>query len=179
MAKFPLWGVGTDVNATNLANTVPNIVTKASANTITSNATLANDGELQNIALEAGTWEIEVKLWVAAAIAATFGDLKTAWAFTTGTLTGTPDRECMGPGSGSTAAATALVNLNLSVLSYNTSVTYPVRTNARPFQLIREEANNFVVATAGNLAIQVAQATSSATSTVIQAGSRVKCRRIA
>lgn len=179
MPKFPNWGVGTDVNASNLANGIPNIVTKASANTITSNTTLANDAELQNIALGVGTWEIEVQLWVTGAIAATFGDVKTAWAFTTGTLTGTPNRAVIGAAATDTAVPGLITPINLSVVAYNTAVPYAVRSAALPFELIREEATSFVVATAGNLAIQVAQSVSSATSTVIQPGSRVKCRQIA
>lgn len=178
MSKFPNWGVGTDVNGTNLANDVPNIVTKASANSIVSNTTLANDAELQNIALEIGTWEIEVKLLVSGA--ATAGDLKTQWAFS-GTLTGTPNRDVTGPGAAgvSTAVPTALVNVNLSANAYNVPLSYGIRQVAAPFYRITEECTSFVVATAGNFSVQVAQNTSNVTATVINIGSRVKCRRIA
>lgn len=178
MAKFPAWGVGTDVNSTNLANGIPNIVNKAAVNNITSNTTLANDAELQNIALEVGTWEIEVKLLVSGA--ATAGDLKTQWSFT-GTLTGTPIRDIVGPGAAgvSVVAPTALVNVNLSTLAYNSPTSYGIRQVAAPFYRITEDCTSFVVATAGNFAVQVAQVTSNATPTVINIGSRVKCRRIA
>jgi|SRR3990172_6709564 len=178
MPKFPAWAVGTDVSATNLANCVPNIVTKASANSIVSNTTLANDAELSSIALEIGTWEIEFKLLVSAATTA--GDLKTAWSFT-GTTTGTPVRDVCGPGAAgtSTALPTALVNISMSTLNYTSTTTYGIRQVAQPFYRIIEECTSFVVATTGNLAIQVAQNTSNATATVINIGSRVRCRRIA
>src|SRR5258708_3725685 len=101
MAKFPGWTVLKKVDATTLDQCVPNIVTKTAATTITSSTTLANDSELTAVSLAVGTWEIEVMLWVSGATA---GNLKTAWNFATGTLTGTPNRACVGPGSGNTAA---------------------------------------------------------------------------
>lgn len=178
MAKFPNWGVGTDVSATNLANDVPNIITKASATTITSNTTLANDAELQNIALEVGTWEIEFMLWVTGSGATTTSGLKTAWAFS-GTLTGTPNRAMWGPVATNTAAPATAV-LCATVREYNINTQgYGLGSTALPYHPIIERCPNFVVATTGNLAMQVAQFTSSATSTVIQPGSQVKLRRIA
>jgi hypothetical protein len=178
MAKFPNWAVGTDGSATNLAYMVPNIVTKASANTITSNTTLANDSELTNLSLTAGTWEIEVMLW-ATGTAASTGGLKTAWAFATGTLTGTPNRACLGPGSGGAATSITMVQLTGAVVAYTTSVSYGLTNTALPYYLIKEECPNFVVATTGTLSVQVAQIVSNATSTVVQPGSRVKYRQIA
>jgi hypothetical protein len=155
---------------------VPNITVKASTTSITSNTTLANDSELTNIALAVGTWEIEVMLWAGAVTA---GNLKTAWNFATGTLTGTPNRACCGPGSGNTAAATAITLMTSAVVAYTTSVVYGVNSTALPFYLITETCSNFVVATAGTFNVQVAQNASSGTATTIQPGSRVKCRQIA
>lgn len=175
MAKFPAWGVGTDVSATNLANGIPNIVTKASANTITSNATLANDAELQNIALEAGTWEIETDLWVSGNATGAVGGFKDAWTFS-GTLTGTPNRSFIGPTTANAVLATGAVGLQTQVLAYNAAATCGLLTGQAYW--IKELAPLFVVSVAGNLAIQVAQGTSNATSTVINIGSRVRCRRI-
>lgn len=179
MAKFPSWTVMKRVDATTLDQGIPNIVTKVSATTITSNTTLANDSELTAISLGVGTWEIEVMLWVTGAIAATFGDVKTAWAFATGTLTGTPNRAVIGAAATDTAVPGLITPMNLSVVAYTTAVPYAVRSAALPFELIKEECPNFVVATAGTFSVQVAQNASSATSTVIQPGSRVKCRQIA
>lgn len=177
MAKFPNWGVGTDGSATNLANGIPNIVTKVSTNTITSNTTLANDSELTNISLAVGTWEIEVLIWVTGA-AAGAGNLKTAWNFATGTLTGTPNRDCDGPSATSTAAPTALVSLQKQAGTYSSANTYGLGSTT-VIHKIMESCPNFVVATVGTLSIQFAQGTSTATSTVIQPGTRVKCRQIA
>jgi hypothetical protein len=177
MPKFPNWGVGTDVNATNLANGIPNIVTKASANPITSNATLANDTELQNIALGVGTWEIEVDLWISGNGTGATGGYKDAWAFTTGTLTGTPNRSIVGPTTANAVLATGAVTLQTQVLAYNASASYGLLTGQAYW--IRQMCPNFVVATAGSLAIQVAQGTSNATSTTVNIGSRVKVRQIA
>lgn len=177
MAKYPAWGVGTDVSATNLALMLPNIVVKAAATTITSNTTLANDSELSSLALGIGTWEIYVKLLASGA--ATAGDLKTQWSFT-GTLTGTPVRDILGPGAAgtSTAAPTALVNVAMSTQNYNVNQTYGIRQVAAPFYRILEECTSFVVSVAGNLGIQVAQNTSNATATVINVGSRIEYRQI-
>lgn len=176
MAKFPAWLVGNGVTATALDQMVPNIVTKAGTTTITSDTVLDNDSELTNIALAVGTWEIEVELWVGGVTA---GLLKTAWNFATGTLTGTPDRACIGPGSGNTAAATAITLMTSAVVAYNTAVVYGINSTTRPFYKVQETCGRFIVATAGTFNVQVAQNASSATSTTIQPGSRVKCRQIA
>lgn len=177
MPKFPNWGTGTDVSGTNLANDVPNIVTKAATTSITSNITLANDSELVNIALEIGTWEIEAMYWYTC-VATGAGNLKAGWLFS-GTLSGTPNRMCVGQGAGGTAAPTAVTNMNMSAVAYNTAVTYGGNNTAIPFHSALETASLFVVTAAGNLSVQFAQGTSNATPTVVQAGSRVKCRRIA
>lgn len=176
MPQFPSWTVGKRVDATTLNQMIPNIVTKVSATTITSNTTLANDSELTSVSLGVGTWEIEVMLWVSGATA---GNLKTAWAFTTGTLTGTPNRACIGPGSGNTAVPGAVTPATFSVVAYNTALVYGINSTALPFYVLTETCTNFIVATAGTWSIQVAQNASSATSTVIQPGSRVKVRQIA
>lgn len=176
MSKFPSWSVGTDVSATNLANMLPNIVTKASATTITSNATLANDGELTGISLAVGTWEIEVDLWVSGNGTGAVGGFKEAWAFATGTLTGTPNRSIIGPTTANATLATGAVGLQTQVLAYNTSASYGLLTGQAYW--LRAFCPNFVVATVGTFSVQVAQGTSNATSTVVNVGSRVKCRQI-
>lgn len=179
MAQFPAWAVGKRVDATALASMVPNIVTKVAATTITSNTTLANDSELTGISLAVGTWEIEVELWVTGNGASSTSGLKTAWAFATGTLTGTPNRACHGPVATNTAAPATAVMFD-SVIAYTTSTQpYGLGSTALPFHVITERCPSFVVATTGTFSVQVAQNTSSATSTVIQPGSRVKCRQIA
>lgn len=177
MAKFPPWGVGTDVNAANLANDVPNIVVKASTNSIVSNVTLANDGELVNIALEIGTWEIDLEVLASSLAGAGLANVKTAWAFT-GTLTGTPNRTCIGPAGSSVAAPTALTVIQMQAGAWNASNTYGLGSTAVN-AVIKETCRNFVVATAGNFSIQFAQGTSAVTATIIAVGTNVKCRRIA
>ncbi len=176
MAKFPAWTVGKRVDATTLDQGIPNIVTKVGTTTITSNTTLANDAELSGIALGVGTWEISVMLWFNGV---TGGRLKTAWAFT-GTLTGTPIRAISGPGSGNTAGPLAITPMIYSALAYNTATDYGPNTSTNPpyYQAV-EETTSFVVATAGNFSVQVAQTASSATSTIIWPGSWVKLRQVA
>lgn len=176
MAKFPAWTVGKRVDATTLDQCVPNIVTKASATTITSNAVLANDGELVGIALAVGTWEIEVEIFVSGNGTGATGGFQDAWAFT-GTTTGTPQRAILGPNTANAVLATGAVALKAQTLTYSTATAYGLLTG-QPYW-IKELCPNFIVATAGNLSMQFAQGTSNATSTVVQAGSRVKCRQIA
>jgi hypothetical protein len=179
MAKYPNWTVLKKVDATSLAAGIPDITTKVAATTITSNITLANDAELQNIALGVGTWEIEVMLW---ATGSSTGNLKTAWAFT-GTLTGTPNRACTGPGASNTAVPTIITPVTMNVVAYNLATqNYGLNNSAPPalpYYVIKEESPSFVVSVAGNFAVQVAQNLSSASSTTIQPGSRVKVRQIA
>lgn len=173
MPKFPNWTTGMDVSGTNLANDVPNIVNKAAVTTITSNTTLTNDAELQNIAIGVGTWEIEFELWVTGITA---GNFKTDWSFT-GTLTGTPQRACFGPSSASVAAPNALTSLQAQVVAYNVANVYGINSTTIP-AIITEKCPNLVCSVAGNLAIRVAQNALSATSTVIAIGSKAKVRQI-
>lgn len=175
MSKFPAWGVGLDVSADNLAYMIPNNVIKASASTYTSNTTLANDSELVNIALEAGTWEVEL-LILATGVASGAGNLKVGWTFS-GTLTGTPKRACLGPGAASTAVPSAVVNTSYAAVDYSAAQVYGLGSTT-VYHAIQEIAPNFVVSVAGNLTVQFAQGTSSGTSTVVQAGTRLRCRRI-
>lgn len=177
MSKFPNWTVIKRVDAASLAQGIPDITTKVAATTITSNVTPANDSELAGIALGVGTWEIEVMLW-ATGVAAGGGNLKTAWAFTTGTLTGTPIRTTIGPAATSVAVPNVTTIVNLGASSYNTAVVYGLASTTA-FAVVKEECPSFVVATAGTFSVQVAQGTSNATATVVQPGSRVKVRQIA
>lgn len=174
MAKFPNWGVGLDVSANNLALGIEDITVKTSANTITSNATLANDPELQNIVLPTGTYYIEVDLYVSGNGTGAVGGFKEAWAFT-GTLTGTNQRALLGPQTANAAAANATVAMQSQVVNYNTAISYGLITGAAYW--IKFLCTSFTVTAQGNFSVQVAQGTSNATSTVVQAGSRVKLRR--
>lgn len=175
MSKFPAWLVGKDVSATNLDAGIPNIVVKASANTMTSTTTLTNDSELSGISLAVGTWEIYMKLF---ANGVTGGRLKTAWAFT-GTLSNTPVRSISGPGSANAAGPLAVTPSIIAGLAYNTATDYGLNTLTNPpYYLIEEECEQFVVSVAGNFSLQAAQTASSASATTIWPQSWVKLRQI-
>lgn len=173
MTRYPNTDVGEEGTADLLTDMIDDIYLKTSGTAHTSDTTLSNDPELSNIALAVGTYEVELIFIVDGPD----GDVKSGWAFT-GTFTGTPARACEGPGSSNTGTPSNMTHQYRNYVSYSTAVTYGL-VGAGSAWNIRETFTTMVVATAGNLSIQFAQATSHANATTIQAGSRIKLRRIA
>jgi len=175
MAKYPAWGVGTDVSATNLALCVPDIYTKASALSRVNN-TLSNDPELVSIPLGVGTWHIKLLLFWCTDTSAT-PDFKTRWVITTGTWNN-PLRARFGPGSGNTAAPNAVTPLQCGPTAAGSDAVYGTAAGTT-FYNATEESYNVVVTVAGTLSLQWAQNTTDATNTTIQAGTTFELRQIA
>lgn len=175
MAKYPLWTVGKDVSAQNLADGIPDIYVKSGPESATSDTTLSNDSELSGIPLGVGTWYICLSLFVSTPASAT-PDIKTQWAFT-GTWN-TPLRMCQGPGSTNTAGPETITVSKSGALAVNANSVYGLAATSA-YALAVEKTYAAVVTVAGNLSLQWAQNTSDANATIVQAGSTFEVRQIA
>lgn len=174
MPKYPVWFVGLSQSAANFALGLPDIYVKASAESITADATLSDDAELAGIPLAVGTHWVKCIYFVTAASATP--DVKTGWAFT-GTWSN-PVRGCLGPGSANTGAATAVTDVTMRGYPANSAANYGLPSSGA-YNLIHEEAFNVTVTVAGNFSVQWAQNTSDAAAVVMREGSAVLTKQIA
>jgi hypothetical protein len=175
MAKYPDWAVGTDVSATNLALMVPNIVVKTATETVNNTATYQSDDELAGLALGVGTWWVKFHLFVTCSTSAT-PDIKTKWLFS-GTSNNAV-RMVKGPGPTNTGARDALTPMHSGGILMGNDAVYGLAASTA-FVLAEEETFALAVTVAGNLDLQWAQNTASATNTNVHAGSTVTYRQIA
>lgn len=170
MPQAPGFAVFQRVTADLLNATTPTVIQKAASSpSVVSSTTLVNDGELINIALGIGMWDIAFYIYGTAGSG--FG-LSTAWTFS-GTASGF--RSCMGPATGATTGPTTTLG-RFSIHGFTTTVAYGVASTST-FSRI-EERSLFTVTAAGSLSLQYAQSTSGATATQIQAGSYMTYRQI-
>lgn len=170
MPQAPGFQVFQRVTADVLNATTPVVIQKAASSpSVVSSTTLVNDGELVNIALGIGMWDIQFMIY---ATSASGSGMSTAWTFS-GTASGF--RSCMGPAAAATTGPTTTLG-RFSIHGFGTTVAYGVASTST-FSRI-EERSMFTVTAAGNLSFQYAQSTSSATATQIQAGSYVTYRQI-
>lgn len=137
--------------------------------------TVANDGELTNIALGVGTYSVEVLIFATTPTTNT-QKLKTQWGFT-GTWNN-PIRACVGPGSTNTAARSDITPSQFNGVPAGTDVTYGFAASTG-FNVVMERADNVTVTVAGTLSLKWSQAAASANVTSVKAGSSVTVRRIA
>lgn len=143
---------------------VPRFKNKSASESVTSSTVLQNDDDFV-IALEAGK-TYEVRLWLHVSGHTSAGDIKTAWA-TTGTITSN-GRSCIGPAEATTDVRDG--NARFTGHGLTTPVTYGC--DATTTGVVKEEL--IVTCTvAGNLTLQWAQGTSSATATTCSTASRI------
>lgn len=174
MARYPQLTAGQRLTAAVLQEMIPDKIVKAAATDRTSTTTLADDPELQGLALAAGTYEIHVMIFAASASATP--DIKTTWEFT-GTWT-TPVRALDGPGTTATGGATANTDWRADGQAANSSAAYSLAATS-DYSVIHEEAHDVVVTVAGDFSLQWAQQTSDGTATSVKAGSYISARRVA
>lgn len=174
MPVYPNFQVFQRVTADLLNSMAWNTTVKATATSITSNTTLATDAELQGIPLTVGNWAIELS-FSALGAGAGGGNVKSGWTFS-GTVTGTPLKLISGMSTANTTAPNTGPTMQFTDVNWNASTTYGLTgTKGR----IEEATYSFVVATAGNFAVQFAQGTSSVTATTVTAGASVRVRQLA
>lgn len=157
MTKLP----GQDVLASDIK--VVKTRNKSVSESVTSSTTLQNDNDFV-IALEAGkTYFIQLWLTVTGAAA---GDIKTAWT-TTGTITSN-GRSIFGPAATTTSVLDG--NYDSSAWALSDATTFGL--DGTVGAVIKEELS-VTCTVAGNLTLQWAQATSSATPTTCTSSSRI------
>lgn len=173
MAQYPNFSVLTGLSAQNLAATVPNIIVKAAANTMTSTTTLTADPELSTVTLGVGTWYVE--FFIACRGIAAAG-IKTDWTFG-GTTTGSPTRFLLGPGVGNAGGVASVTPVVMMTGPINVAQNFTTVTTSSDY-LIWEFCPNFIVTSPGLLSYRAAQNAASATSTVINPPSHLRIRQV-
>lgn len=175
MSRFPNWGGSDPLTVEKLRQMIPDIYTKTTAEARNNTTTLSNDAELTGIPLGVGTWHIKLLAFASCPGSAT-PDLKTQWAFT-GTWNN-PIRNCHGPGTANTAIFNAITPMNMAGYPAATNAVYGLAASAG-YNAITEELYNATVTVAGNLSLQYAQNTATATDTFMLVGTTFQVRQIA
>lgn len=160
---------------------LPRYYIKASAtsrNTTTTPAADSGTGQLlANIAMEIGTYEIELVGLFNLTTTGTQG-IKTQWAFS-GTANGTSSiRTCFGPGDSATAMNANQLGVYSAAQATGQTASY-FNTASAGWSGFREIAANFIVTAAGNLSLLWSQSVSSANNTNLQGGSYFRITRYA
>lgn len=152
---------GEDILASDIK--IPRFIQKAATESVTSSTVLQNDDDFV-IPLTPGVYEI--RLWLHVTGHATAGDIRTAWA-TTGTITSN-GRSVIGP----SAATTDVTDGNARFSGHAITTAVICGCDAATSGVVKEELV-VTCSVAGNLTLQWAQGTSSATSTNVSSASRV------
>lgn len=144
---------------------IPVEVIKAVNQTVTSSTVLVNDSELA-VTLTAGrTYKIQLGLIANGAVA---GDIKVAWAVSSGTMTMVGTRLATGPAASTTTTADTTARVSASQTSLTLANSYGCDTTLQTG--ITEEFLISVTVT-GVLTVQWAQNASSGTATTVGSGS--------
>lgn len=171
---YPVLAIGDLVTADLLQSLVPKYYTKPSNESRSSTITLSADSDLQGIALDVGTYEIEFNGQFFTTTGGTQA-IKTQWGFS-GTWN-SPVRCIAGPGLNNTAATTSADTYNTRGQGTSSDAVYQASATSA-FTNFREYVANAIITVAGNLSIQWAQNSSSVNATQMAAGSTVRVRRI-
>lgn len=166
------WFVPGPVTSAQLNAIIPQLRERSTDQSYTSDTALADDDTL-TFDVEADTTYL-VRFWLGVT-GGSAGDLKTRWsvpAGTTGVL-----RWCLGPDATTGSSdPSVLPAVRLSVSQITSDVTYALNSTTN-YAAILETAKVIVGSTAGTITIRHAQVASSATPTVIRAGSFAECYR--
>ena len=172
MAVYPPVRAGTRLTKEVLTSMQEMFIVKTTSTSRSSTATPTDDPELTMSLLANATYWVEFNLHVGSATAGAF---QTLW--------NTPAsssclRGCFGPGDGVTLDGTAAGDIRSSVHGVATDVEYGDRANDNTFQYMVIERGWIQMTTAGTLALQWSQASSSGTATIVYSGSYVSLRRL-
>lgn len=173
MSRYPNWEIGDLVTADMLNAGSPNVYAKSSSTSRSSATTVSDDPELQGIALDVGTYEIELLMIFNQAASAAAPGIRTQWGFT-GTWNA-PFRIISGIGNTNTASPEVATVYNGRSFQTSSAATYTSAGSA--FATVREVTAQAVVTVAGSLSLQWAQNSSVASNTTVQAGTAFIVRR--
>lgn len=169
MSQYPVITAGTKLTAALLNAMLPNLVEKAGSTSRASNTTVSDDPDL-TFAVVAGIYRVEMHLLFSGQTSAGF---KTVWTVPSGT---TGNKRVQGPGSSASDSGADNIAVRHGVHGYATAVSY---SNVRGgTQVHAIERARMTVTNSGNVTLQWAQMSSSATATVLGADSYIEYRRI-
>lgn len=175
MSKFPVIEVGDPVTADMLNSMIPDITYKSTATSRASTITPTDDPDLVTpVLLANGTYLVEFSIRFACL--STIG-IRTAWNNPAGVLSA--NKEVVGPGSTATDTNADNISGRFGVHGYTTNMFYGGRNVNTNQSRIYESSTIIMGGTAGAIALQWAQVTSSATATIVSAGSYVRVTRTA
>jgi hypothetical protein len=178
MSQYPPIPPGRILTSGLMMSMLPDIITKDSNEDRPSTTTLANDSDLITTLEANARYHVTFYIHFAAIDTAQF---KTAWTVPSGATGG---RSALGAAYELASSGTATVQAadggyhRSGVHGFTTTVRYGSRANAGN-QCLALEESYITTASAGTLALQWAQAVSSATATRVGAGSSLIVRRIA
>ena len=160
------------ISATVLDSMLPLFEIKSGSTTRASTTTLADDPDLVLSLPAASTWEVEI--WVQYAGLDT-ANIQTAW---DAPSDATGLRQVLGPASNAVNTNADQISMRAGVHGFSTSVTYGCARNSTNQQGFFERGL-VTMNSAGNIALQWAQATSNATATQVDGGSIIRAWRLA
>jgi hypothetical protein len=168
VSTYPAIAAGQRITASLLTSMLPVFVTKAADEPATSSTTLQNDDELFLTLSASATYALDGYLITAGATVTT-GDLKIDWTVPSGTT--------MKYTSFGVVVSSPAVQYEATVNASSTA--RPIGTNGSSDMGVPVRAVIITSTTAGTLQLRWAQNTSSATPTIIRAGSWLRLTRIA
>ncbi len=179
MATYPgILSYGGDiVSADDVNANIATIYTKDNSENRISTTTLSDDGELKNIPLGVGVYEVELVMFHSAAYTGgTSGTIKTTWAFS-GTWNN-PVRACQGGGQTNTSPTNRATELYTFGVNAGSNAQYGTDATAGNYSVAREISRQVVVTASGNLSLQWAQPVSTASNTTVLGGTSISVRQI-
>ena len=175
MSQYPPIAAGQRITAGLLLSMLPQTVYKAGNTDRSATTTLADDPDLTVQIAANAVYEVEMRIFYATTTGAGGPLFKTAWTVPSGA---TGNRSAMGPGSTAVDGGADNMAMHSGVHNPSTTVTYGGR-NSSTSQAVAIETGTITTVSAGTLALQWAQATSSASPVRVGTGSRMTVRRIA
>lgn len=174
MSQYPAILAGQRITASLLLNMLP-LTAYKTANTDRSATTLfADDPDLLLPLAASAVYLVSMRIYFATPTGGGAPLFKTAWDVPAGW---TGNRTCMGPGSAATDSGADNMAGHYGVHNPPTAVTYGGRNSSTNLAIALETAI-LTTTTAGNVALQWAQATSSASPVRVGAGSSITATRI-
>jgi len=182
MAKYPPTPAGARIDSTLLQSMLPEYVVKTTDTDRTSTTTMSPDPDLTAPVVANAVYCVEFYIYYGGAYnadSAADGDFVTSWSVPSGT---SGFKSVIGPGSNASSSSLAhtVNSVRLGVHQLATNVQYAcVRNSTTLLQLAYEQGIITVGSTPGNVTLQWAQDSASATATRVAGGSFMRLTRLA
>lgn len=175
MAQYPTITAGQRITAALLLSMLPLVALKTANTDKAATTVLADDPDLTLQLAANAVYRVEIRILYATPTGASAPLFKTAWTVPSGT---SGNRTATGPGSGATDSSADNMLTHSGGHAYATTVTYGGRSTSSTNLCIATETAIVTTTAAGTLALQWAQATSSASPVRVAAGSSITAYRI-